>query len=211
MELDPEGRWPTPTEWFMKVLALDLPERNAHIAHVLRDLQTAEACYVMNHRRRLEGLEREKRELTETLANMCKDLDTESERERLSRRVRFLEDELRAATEREADERERARLAEQDEFNFEGRAKRAEADLKEMTRLRDNALRQAEHADQSIDVDLEGTVEDALAAMGWEWESTGDDSPPDELVQTIVGALRPIVAHATKRAEAAEKGISDEH
>lgn len=79
MELDPEDRWPTPTEWFMKVLALDLPERDAHIAHVLRDLQTAEACYVMNHRGRLEGLEHKKRELEETLANMCKDLGTESE------------------------------------------------------------------------------------------------------------------------------------
>jgi hypothetical protein len=85
---------------------------------------------------------------------------------------------------------------------------RLRTDLAEMTACRDNALRQAAHANQSIHVDLEGDITDAIAAMDWEWPSTGDNSPPEELVTTIVATVRPIVAHAVKRAEQAEAEVA---
>ncbi|MCW2898800.1 MAG: hypothetical protein JWO67_1065 [Streptosporangiaceae bacterium] len=77
-------------------------------------------------------------------------------------------------------------------------------DLAEMTALRDNALRAAEHADQSIDVDLEGLIGDGLASLGVEWEGSPDDSAPPWLLDAVVDLVRPVVAHAVKRAEAAD-------
>lgn len=81
------------------------------------------------------------------------------------------------------------------------RAEKAEADLAEMTLCRDNAVRAAQHADQSIDVDLEGLVADWVAELGIEWTHGTDDR---RLAGGFVDLVRPVIAHAVKRAEGAE-------
>lgn len=84
------------------------------------------------------------------------------------------------------------------------RAERAEADLAEMTLCRDNAVRAAEHADQSINVDLEGLVADWVAKLGIEWTHGMDDR---RLAGGFVDLVRPVIAHAVKRAELAEAAL----
>jgi hypothetical protein len=86
---------------------------------------------------------------------------------------------------------------------------RLRADLAEMTACRDAALRQAQHADQSLgEVDLAGLVGDGLAALGREWDSVPPDTPPGWLIDAVVGLVRPVVAHAVKRAEQAEAELA---
>ncbi len=90
------------------------------------------------------------------------------------------------------------------------RAEQAEAALAEMTRLRDNALRAAAHADQSIDVDLDGIIGDGISDLGIDWD---EGVSQDWFAAKVVAFVRPVVAHATKRAEQAEaetKRLTDE-
>lgn len=82
-------------------------------------------------------------------------------------------------------------------------------DLAEALRHREVAIRQTVHADQSIEpIDLEGVLNDALFGL-YEWDGeNGPDSAPDLLINRIVATVRPIVAHAVKRAEQAETELA---
>lgn len=79
--------------------------------------------------------------------------------------------------------------------------------LDEMTALRDNAVRAAEHADQSIDVDLDGLIGDGLASLGVEWDGGENGAHPKWLETAVIDLVRPVVAHAVKRAETSEAAV----
>lgn len=78
------------------------------------------------------------------------------------------------------------------------------AELDEMRALRDNALRQAE---APTDTDLPGLIGDALAGLGWEWETENGD-PPADLVNAAAAAVGPAVDRLEQQVARLEEQIT---
>lgn len=77
-----------------------------------------------------------------------------------------------------------------------------EAQLAEMTRCRDAAIRLAEREDTGIEFHLDDALRDGLAGIA-EWEHAGEpDQAPDWLIDAVVRIVRPELARLTELAGA---------
>lgn len=78
------------------------------------------------------------------------------------------------------------------------------AELAEMTRLRDNALRALHHGDVEIDVHLDELLADGLHGLA-EWDTEPSDQAPDWLINAVVALVRPVLAKATEQRDQARR------
>lgn len=74
--------------------------------------------------------------------------------------------------------------------------RRLNAELAEMTRCRDAAIRALHRDDIETDIDIEETITNALHGPGWDWE---DERTPDRIARDVAPAVRPALAKATQQ------------
>lgn len=73
---------------------------------------------------------------------------------------------------------------------------RLQAEVAEMTRCRDAALRALHRDDIETDIDIEEAITDTLHGPGWDWE---DERMPGQIAREVAPAIRPALAKATQQ------------
>ena len=76
---------------------------------------------------------------------------------------------------------------------------RLQAEVAEMTRCRDAAIRALHRDGIETDIDVEEAIANALHGPGWDWE---DERTPGRIARDVAPAVRPALAKATQQLSA---------